>query len=277
MRVLLDQPGETFSEATQVRSKNKSLEELLPFAKAWFKGFLEKRKYFEVPGVMAYVQKYNIIMDTLGMWPENTWDQIADKPRLGLINFCFVLGQDLKAKSSVAKLFFKDFMDSLRSDGPSILDDLDVRVWICGNKKDERQVCALIERSPFAKEYKTFNSTYILGKYERLDDLPASNKLLKEPVELIILVKKGLTEKHAVPKEYRSPLHVANTKVRKYNKFKYRVYKEFTMEFYFQVLKECCKPGDLVFTAFAGTKFFTASIVHSPLLLLLLQNQLGWS
>jgi hypothetical protein len=156
MRVLLDQPGETFSEATQVRSKNKSLEELLPIAKAWFKDFLMKRKYFEVPGMVAYVQKYNIIMDTLGMWPENTWDQIADKPRLGLINFCFVLGQDLKAKSSVAKLFFKDFMDSLRSDGPSILDDLDVRVWICGNKKDGRQVFALTERSPFAKEYKTF-------------------------------------------------------------------------------------------------------------------------
>ena len=67
MRILLEQPGESFfKEGKMVRSKNKRTEELSPYAKAFFKRFLEKRSTFKEPIGSSFFRKYNAASSTLG-------------------------------------------------------------------------------------------------------------------------------------------------------------------------------------------------------------------
>ena len=75
MRVLLEAPGEEFFAATkQVASKNKSIEELSPYAKEFFKAFLRNRWNFHTPASRAYFRAYDPFANSLGSWPTGSWE-----------------------------------------------------------------------------------------------------------------------------------------------------------------------------------------------------------
>ena len=70
MRNLLDAPGdEFFAAAKQVASKNKSIDELSPYAKEFFKAFLRNRWNFHTPASWAYFRTYDPSANRLGSWP----------------------------------------------------------------------------------------------------------------------------------------------------------------------------------------------------------------
>ena len=106
--------------------------------------------------------------------------------------------------------------------------------------------------------------------------MPANSKAQKNPVRMIWLAQKDGIETVGVRDEFKSPNHPANEKSRKYQELDLRVNNgEFTMEFYFQILGMLCKPGDIVFSAFGGSKLLIAAVVRVsnssfPSLLLLL-------
>lgn len=262
MRILLEQPGENFfKEGKMLRSKNKKTEELSPYAKAFFKQFLEKRSSFQKPIGSSFFRKYNAATGTLGRWPANSWG--SNSPvRLGVIDFRFVPGYSRRATSGVLNPFFSDFMNTLKSGGMPGLTQPEVWIWICGDHEAEIQAYAEIANAPWVEHYDRFASAYIQGRYERLGDVPTNSKTVKDPVRMIWLTQKNGIETVGVRDEFRSPNHPANEKSRKYQELDLRVNNgEFTMEFYFQVLGMLCKPGDVVFSAFGGSKLLIAAVV----------------
>lgn len=262
MRQLLDQPGEHFfSEAKQLKSKNKSTEELSPYAKEWFKLFLKKRKSFVAPTGTSYFRKYNPVTGTLGSWPGNRWDD-NKSTQLALIDFRTAPGQEKKPTADVTNPFFSDFMQTFQTQGMPGPSDPEVWLWICGNREAELQVYGQSDTLPFKEHYQKYESSYAPGKYERLEDAGLKQTAAKDPVKLLWLVKKPVPENVFLPTVFDSPNHPANIKNRKYQEVEYRVHNsELTMEFYLKVLNGWCKPGDKVFSAFAGTKFLIAAVV----------------
>ena len=69
MRVLLEAPGEEyFAAAKQVESKNKTIDDLSPYAKAFFKAFLLNRYNFHTPASRVYFCAYDPSTNRLGAW-----------------------------------------------------------------------------------------------------------------------------------------------------------------------------------------------------------------
>lgn len=262
MRVLLDQPGDNFfSEAKMLRSKNKKTEQLSPYAKAFFTKFLEKRATFEEPFGAAYIRKYNAATNVLGPWPTNSWPDNAHV-RLGVIDFRFLPGYGRRNTSGVLTPFFNDFFTALKSGGMPGITQPDVWIWICGDHEAEVQAYAEAGRSPWIENYEKCASSYVQGKYERLCDCPPKCKTLKEPVRLLWLTQREGVEVVNVRDEFKYPEHIANTIPRKYREFDLRVNNgEFTMQFYFDILGMLCRPGDVVFNAFGGSKLLIAAVV----------------
>ena len=88
MRVLLEAPGEEyFAAAKQVASKNKSIEDLSPYAKAFFKAFLLNRYNFHTPASRAYFRAYNPFTNRLGVWPAGSWETTCENLSLAVMDF----------------------------------------------------------------------------------------------------------------------------------------------------------------------------------------------
>ncbi len=259
MRLLLEQPGDHFfAEAKQLKSKNKTTEELSPYAKAFFKLFLIKRKKFVPPSGSTFFRRYNSATNLLGDWPGNRWDNNVPT-KLAIVDFRNTPIQSKKKTSSVADPFFGDFMRTFEHKGMPGPTDPAVWLWISGDKETELQAYAHSDTLPFKDHYSKFMSLYAPGKYERLED--AGLKSTKT-VTLLWLVKKPPPEGLVIPELFESPDHPANLKNRKYQELEYRVHNtELTMEFYVRVLNDWCKPGDKVLSVYAGSKFLIASVV----------------
>ena len=88
MRVLLDAPGdEFFAAAKQVASKNKSIDELSPYAKEFFKAFLRNRWNFHTPASRAYFRAYDPSANRLGSWPSGSWETMSENLKLAIMDF----------------------------------------------------------------------------------------------------------------------------------------------------------------------------------------------
>ena len=63
--------------------------------------------------------------------------------------------------------------------------------WICGDKEMELKATQLAGKAMFTANYVTKYATYELAKFERLEDLPATNKSACAPVSLLFLIRKS--------------------------------------------------------------------------------------
>ena len=266
MRALLDQPGQAyFSDMMQLKSKNKSTEDVSPYAKAWFKEFLRKRKSFVQNTGSTYLRKYNTASNTLTDWPANRWTADGEQPmKLAVIDFrnTPIIGRG-RAKATIDAPFFGDFMRTFATKGQPAPSEPRVWLWISGDEQTETQAFAYSDTEPFRDAYAKFVSIYAPGKFERLDDANVKTSSASKAVKLLWLVKKPIPEGLAIPEYYEAlPTHPSNVKNRKYQELEYRVHtNELTMEFLLNMLKDWVQPGDRVFTAFAGTKILIAATV----------------
>ena len=74
MCVLLEAPGEDYFVTTKlIANKNKAIEELLPYAKQFFKAFLSQKANFVKFAGRAYFREYDALNNRMGLWPVNSW------------------------------------------------------------------------------------------------------------------------------------------------------------------------------------------------------------
>ena len=88
MRVLLEAPGEEyFAIAKQVASKNKTIDDLSSYAKAFFKAFLLNRYNIHTPISRAYFRAYDPSTNRLGAWPARSWETMCENLSLAVMDF----------------------------------------------------------------------------------------------------------------------------------------------------------------------------------------------
>ena len=108
MRVLLEAPGEDyFVAAKAVSNKNKSIEELSPYAKQFFKAFLLQRANFVKPAGRAYFRAYDATNNRIGSWPANSWELTSENLKLAVLDFRRVPGFAAKESSTFQDLYFQ--------------------------------------------------------------------------------------------------------------------------------------------------------------------------
>ena len=99
-----------------MKSKNKKTEEISPYAKAFFKSFLIKRKKFIAPNGVACFWRFNSATNHLGGWSSNRWDT-SGPTKIAIVDFRNTPIQSKKKTSSVADPFFGDFMRTFELKG----------------------------------------------------------------------------------------------------------------------------------------------------------------
>ena len=137
------------------------------------------------------------------------------------------------------------------------------------NKETELQLHQLVGHGMLTTKYVKRFSMYIPAKFERLEDLPATHRNARAPITLLFLIRHVDKDKIVVPDEFEAPNTLVYTKPRKYQELEYREQAtELRMEFYLQIFDLFCRPGDIVYSVFSGTKILCIGLVSRPLLLL---------
>ena len=172
MRVLLEAPREEyFAAAKQVASKNKSIDDLSPYAKAFFKAFLLNRYNFHTPASQAYFHAYDPSANRLGSWLAGSWETTCENLSLVVMDFRRLPSFSGKGEDSMEKPYFDMFMNMFVATDFPTMTEPPVWLWICGDKETQLAGMAMFTAN-YVKKY----STYEPAKFERLEDLPATNK-----------------------------------------------------------------------------------------------------
>ena len=137
-----------------------------------------------------------------------------------------------------------------------------VWLWICGDKETELKATQLAGKAMFTANYVKKYATYEPAKFERLEDLPATNKSARAPIYLLFLIRKSEKAKFNIPATLQALDTPMYTKPRKYQELQYRIQStELRMEFYLHLFELFCRPGDTVYNVFNGTKILYAGLV----------------
>ena len=266
MRVLLDVPGEEFfAAAKQVASKNKSIDELSPYAKEFFKAFLRNRWNFHTPASRAYFRAYDPSANRLGSWPSRSWETTSEQLKLAVMDFRRLPGFPGKGEDSLEKPYFDMFVTV---DFPTVTEP-SVWLWICRDKETELKATQLAGKTMFTANYVKKYATYEPAKFERLEDLSATNKSARAPVSLLFLIRKLEKAKFNIPATFQALDTPVYTKPRKYQELQYRIQStELRMEFYLNLFELFCHAGDTVYSVFNGTKILYTGLVSANITLI---------
>ena len=108
MRVLLEALGEDyFVAAKAVSNKNKSIEELLPYTKQFFKAFLLQRAAFVKPVGRAYFRAYDATNNRMDSWSAKSWELTSENLKLAVLDFRRVPGFAAKESSTFQDPYFQ--------------------------------------------------------------------------------------------------------------------------------------------------------------------------
>ena len=263
-RVLLDWglPDLYYQNQRATMHRNTPCEDLSPYAKQFFTVFLQKRLQFLPPTGAMYYRAFKDNPITFGTWPSDIWHTQGRNANFGIIDFRFVPGVTGKARSSVQKPFFEEFMNLISSKGQPVLTELPSWLFICGDVVALEQLEAFAKKAPLVGTFDLFPSEYVPAPNERLGGYSAKSKLAMENVRLLFLIKKDQPIIPRTRKLYKAPEHVVYERARMYKEMEYAMYPlELRMEFYVKMLDLFCKPGESIVQIFAGTKLLTASVV----------------
>jgi hypothetical protein len=265
LNVLLSAPGEEFfSQAKMPHNKNKSLEQLSPYAASFFNVFLANKGKFQVPKGRANFRAYNLEQDLIGEWHGDSWTaSTAQRIKVGIMDFRNFPGAQDVATSSSAAPYFYNILRVLKSITDPKVTEIPVWVWICGSREAEAKIKNHLDGCEFGKNYSIVYSEYFPAQYERLEDLTSSTKKAKDPVQILFLFRKTARIRIAdLPTIFMAPQTPEFTISGRYNELEYRTYNtELRMEFYLRILDLFCEEGDAVLTVFGGGKLSCAAWV----------------
>ena len=149
------------------------------------------------------------------------------------------------------KPFFKKFIQRLELQrGPGLHDPL---MWLWISENTERAASAIAYAQSVMTGYALKTSSYRAAKNEWLYD----RKRAVGEVHLLFLIKKGSNVNAKSVKEYYiAPNIPYYTVIGQYKEANYRINSmELWMEFYLELVQDCCQPKDGVYGIFTGTKF----------------------
>jgi hypothetical protein len=132
MQVLLKAPGEEFfSSAKQTRNKNKTIKQLSPYAKEFFRIFLQVVPFFVHTMAQALLSDYGHHV---------TRARLRRTSKLGIIDFKRTPNWTSIKESSTERPYFLDFISTMYRQSQPFMIDPPVWLWICGTKEAEVQV-----------------------------------------------------------------------------------------------------------------------------------------
>ena len=182
MRVLLEAPREDYFIAAKVVSnKNKTIEELSPYAKQFFKFFFLQKADFVKPVGRAYFRAYDATNNRMGSWPANSWELTLENLKLAVLDFRRVLGFAAKESSTFQDPYFQQFMLMFMQSNCPNINEPPNWLWICGNKEMELAIHNLSGHGILTAKYVRKFSTYIPAKFEHLEDLPTMHRNTQPP------------------------------------------------------------------------------------------------
>ena len=193
-----------------------------------------------------------------------SWETTSEQLKLAIMDFRRLPGFTAKGEDSLEKPYFDMFMNMfVTADFPTVTEP-PVWLWICGDKETELKATQLASKAMFTANYVKKYATYEPAKFERLEDLPATNKSARAPVSLLFLIRKSEKSKFNIPATFQAPDTLVYTKPRKYQELQYRIQStELQMEFYLYLFELFCCPGDIVYSVFNGTKILCAGLVST--------------
>ena len=268
MRVLLKALREEyFAAAKQVASKNKTIDNLSPCAKAFFKAFLLNRYNFHTPVSRAYFCAYDPSTNRLSAWPAGSWETTCENLSLVVMDFRRLSGFTGKGEDSLDKPYFDMFMNMfVVTDFPTVMEP-PMWLWIWEDKETELKATQLEGMAMVTPNYVKKYSTYEPVKLEQLEDLPATNKNIRAPVSLLFLVRKSDKAKFNIPAVFQALEIPVYTKPRKYQELQYRIQTtELRMEFYLHLFELFCRAEDTIYSVFNGTKILCTGLMSANLI-----------
>jgi hypothetical protein len=199
-QLLLTAPGEEFfSVVKRPSSKNKSCKEISPFAEQFFKVFLKSKGRYQKPESRVYFRPYDTKADKLSCWSPGVWeDGTNESLKLAVMDFRNIPGVINKDTAPADAPYFIEFLDILGEEKEPSLTDPEVWLWITGDKDVDDDLRAYIRNGTLGANYNTHFAQYVPAVVERLEDLTASSKRAKVPVNLIFLLKKAARVKSRV-------------------------------------------------------------------------------
>ena len=108
------------------------------------------------------------------------------------------------------------------TDFPTVMEP-PVWLWICGDKETELKATQLAGKAMFTANYVKKYVTYEPAKFERLEDLPVTNKSAQAPVSLMFLIRKLEKAKFNILAIFQAPDTPVYTKPLKYQELQYRI------------------------------------------------------
>ena len=222
---------------------------------------MRNRWNFHTPASRAYFRAYDPSANHLG---SESWETTSKNLKLAVMDFRRLPGFTGKGEDSLEKPYFDMFMNMFMTvDFPTVTGP-SVWLWIKGDKEMELKATQLAGKAMFTANYVKKYATYEPAKFERLEDLPATNKSARAPVCLLFLIRKFEKAKFNIPATFQAPDTPMYTKPRKYQELQYRIQStELRMKFYLHLFELFCRPGDTVYSVFNGTKILCAGLVST--------------
>ena len=144
-----------------------------------------------------------------------------------------------------------------------------VWLWICGDKETELKATQLAGKAMFTANYVKKYATFEPAKFERLEDLSATNKSARALVSLLFLIRKSEKAKFNILATFQAPETPMYTKPRKYKELQYRIQAtKLRMEFYLHLFELFSRARDTVYSVFNGTKILCAGLVSADHILI---------
>ena len=198
---------------------------------------MRNRWNFHTPASWAYFRAYDPSANRLGSWPSRSWETTSEQLKLAIMDFQRLPGFTAKGEDSLEKPYFDMFMNMFVTADSLTVTEPPVWLWICGDKKTELKATQLAGKAMFTANYVKKYATYEPAKFERLEDLPTTNKNARAPVCLLFLIRKSEKAKFNIPSTFQARDTPVYTKPRKYQELQYRIQStELRMEFYLHLL-----------------------------------------
>ena len=132
------------------------------------------------------------------------------------MDFQRLLGFTGKGEDSLDKLYFDMFMNMFVATDFPIVTEPPVWLWICRDKETKLKATQLVGMAMVTANYVKKYSLYEPAKFERLEDLPVTNKNARAPMCLLFLVRKSDKAKFNIPAAFQALDTPVYTMPRKY-------------------------------------------------------------
>ena len=141
MNVLLERPGEQyFTQAKQLKSKNKTCAQISPAAAKFFRVFLRHKSRFEKPIVQAEYRTYNVQRNTFSNWRAGTWDSdTMNHIGLGVMDLRELSGVEMTMVEPGKRPYFYSVIGSMENTRSPFVGEIDNWLIISGTESHEKQ------------------------------------------------------------------------------------------------------------------------------------------